>query len=113
MYSSSIPTQFLLVFPVNSTPLPFFPLTYSVKSLKIHPNQIQDIVSRCSAVGSAPALGAGCREFESRHLDQKPEMAFCHFGFLHSGGLENEMQLSGGQLLAAGLDGGNSIIFSR
>jgi hypothetical protein len=40
-------------------------------------------------------------------------MAFCHFGFLHSGGLENKMQLSGGQLLAAGLDGGNSIIFSR
>ena len=28
-------------------------------------------VPRCSAVGSAPALGAGCREFESRHLDQK------------------------------------------
>ena len=26
-------------------------------------------LSRCSAVGSAPALGAGCREFESRHLD--------------------------------------------
>ena len=26
-------------------------------------------ISRCSAVGSAPALGAGCREFESLHLD--------------------------------------------
>ena len=26
-------------------------------------------LSRCSAVGSAPALGAGCREFESLHLD--------------------------------------------
>ena len=26
-------------------------------------------LSRCSAVGSAPALGAGGREFESRHLD--------------------------------------------
>ena len=26
-------------------------------------------LSRCSAVGSAPALGAGCREFESRHSD--------------------------------------------
>ena len=33
-------------------------------------------ISRCSAVGSAPALGAGCREFESRHLDQKSETAF-------------------------------------
>ena len=28
-----------------------------------------DEVSRCSAVGSAPALGAGCRRFESCHLD--------------------------------------------
>ena len=27
-------------------------------------------MTRCSADGSAPALGAGCREFESRHLDQ-------------------------------------------
>ena len=26
--------------------------------------------SGCSAVGSAPALGAGCREFESLHSDQ-------------------------------------------
>ena len=26
-------------------------------------------ISRCSAVGSAPALGAGCRRFESCHLD--------------------------------------------
>ncbi len=25
--------------------------------------------SGCSAVGSAPALGAGCREFESLHSD--------------------------------------------
>ena len=28
-------------------------------------------LSGCSAVGSAPALGAGCREFESRHSDHK------------------------------------------
>ncbi len=27
--------------------------------------------SGCSAVGSAPALGAGCREFEPLHSDQK------------------------------------------
>gem|GEM_PF-1723452 len=27
--------------------------------------------SGCSAVGSAPALGAGCRGFESLHSDQK------------------------------------------
>ena len=28
-------------------------------------------ISGCSAVGSAPALGAGCRRFESCHSDQK------------------------------------------
>ena len=28
-------------------------------------------MSGCSAVGSAPALGAGCRRFESCHSDQK------------------------------------------
>ena len=27
------------------------------------------ILSRCGAVGSAPALGAGCRRFKSCHLD--------------------------------------------
>ena len=27
-------------------------------------------ISGCSAVGSAPALGAGCRRFESCHSDQ-------------------------------------------
>ena len=26
-------------------------------------------ISRCSAAGSVPALGAGCRGFESHHLD--------------------------------------------
>src|SRR5699024_10471854 len=29
-------------------------------------------VPGCCAVGSAPALGAGGREFESRHSDQEP-----------------------------------------
>ena len=33
-------------------------------------NAISKRISRCSAVGSAPALGAGCRRFESCHLDQ-------------------------------------------
>ena len=33
-------------------------------------NAINKRISRCSAVGSAPALGAGCRRFESCHLDQ-------------------------------------------
>ena len=30
-------------------------------------------ISGCSAVGSAPALGAGCRAFESPHSDQNKE----------------------------------------
>ena len=35
---------------------------------------MQFYISGCSAVGSAPALGAGCRVFESPHSDQiKPE----------------------------------------
>ena len=34
-------------------------------------------LSGCSAVGSAPALGAGCREFESRHSDQKSRFRLC------------------------------------
>ena len=29
-----------------------------------------DPFSRCSAVGSVPGLGPGCRRFESCHLDQ-------------------------------------------
>ena len=33
-------------------------------------NRIKNIIkSGCSAVGSAPALGAGCRGFESLHSD--------------------------------------------
>ena len=42
-------------------------------------------ISGCSAVGSAPALGAGCRGFESLHSDQnfdrkrKIISAFGHF----------------------------------
>ena len=33
--------------------------------------QSEKRITRCGAVGSAPALGAGCRRFESCHLDQK------------------------------------------
>ena len=39
--------------------------------------QLNYYLSGCSAVGSAPALGAGCREFESRHSDQKSRRRFC------------------------------------
>ena len=31
------------------------------------------MISGCSAVGSAPALGAGCRVFESPHSDQQKQ----------------------------------------
>ena len=34
--------------------------------------QLENFITGCSAVGSALALGARCREFESPHSDQKP-----------------------------------------
>ena len=40
------------------------PLNWEQSFLKLN-------ISGCSAVGSAPALGAGCRRFESCHSDQK------------------------------------------
>lgn len=35
-------------------------------------------ISRCGAGGSAPALGAGCRRFESCHLDHNPFKPHCY-----------------------------------
>ena len=47
-------------------------------------NLIKNIIkSGCSAVGSAPALGAGCRGFESLHSDQnfdRKQSLFSAFG---------------------------------
>ena len=47
-------------------------------------NLIKNIIkSGCSAVGSAPALGAGCRGFESLHSDQnfdRKRSSFSAFG---------------------------------
>ena len=37
------------------------------------PRPPHNFISGCSAVGSAPALGARCREFESPHSDQIPQ----------------------------------------
>ena len=34
--------------------------------------EVENEITGCSAIGSAPALGAGCWEFESPHSDQKP-----------------------------------------
>ena len=37
------------------------------------------IISGCRPVGRAPALGAGCRRFESCHSDQKSKIHVCGF----------------------------------
>ena len=54
-----------------------FAMVYNVQG--IQSITVQFYTSRCSAVGSAPALGAGCREFESRHLDQISRNGFMPF----------------------------------
>ena len=49
-------------------------------------------ISGCSAAGSAPALGAGCRGFKSLHSDQNPSEiddfrgVFLFFGYRGAGG---------------------------
>ena len=48
----------------------------STSAVFFHRTESQSITG-CSAVGSAPALGAGCREFESPHSDQESE---CRIG---------------------------------
>ena len=60
--------------------------------------------TRCSAVGSAPALGAGCREFESRHSDQKMQewLNAVPAFFFWKRDSNDQMRLSGGQSLADG-----------
>ncbi len=40
------------------------------------------VVSRCSAAGSALALGARCRGFESLHLDHEPRRCYMPTGFV-------------------------------
>ena len=46
------------------------PVTGTIKRLGSSEYGALTILSGCSAVGSAPALGAGCRRFESCHSDQ-------------------------------------------
>ena len=48
-----------------------FPLLFSRISFIIQK------LSGCGPVGRAPGLGPGCREFESRHSDQKSRIRFC------------------------------------
>ena len=45
------------------------PVTGTIKRLGSSECGALTILSGCSAVGSAPALGAGCRRFESCHSD--------------------------------------------
>ena len=51
------------------------PVTGTIKRLGSLEYGALTILSGCSAVGSAPALGAGCRRFESCHSDQMKSSA--------------------------------------
>ena len=44
--------------------------TAFLEMITYHMIALVNSITGCSAVGSAPALGAGCREFESPHSDQ-------------------------------------------
>ena len=52
------------------------------------------VISGCGAVGSAPALGAGSREFESRHSDQTLEILVISRVFFFSCVLSARLPLS-------------------
>ena len=67
---STTPKDFCQAFfPISLLPGIFLLLFFKTSCI-IHPS------SGCSAVGSAPALGAGCRRFESCHSDQRKGVAF-------------------------------------
>ena len=69
------------------------------------------LVSGCSAAGSAPALGAGCREFESRHSDQKGGMTFVMPPFCIVERLEKLNTSVRWTLVPSRLDGMESLIY--
>ena len=52
-----------------------------------------NLITGCSAVGSAPALGAGCRRFESCHSDQTLEIIEISRVFFFSCGLPARLPL--------------------
>ena len=58
-------------FQADSSETPVFCASGIDESLKKRYNTKVSNITGCCAVGSAPALGAGGREFESRHSDQK------------------------------------------
>ena len=62
--------------------------------------------------GIALEWGSRGLEFESRHSDQKIQNSFSCSGFFlfQWRDSNHQMQVSGGHLLAVGLDGGNSLI---
>ena len=72
----------------------FCPLHLDGPAKKRYSNRVSKILTGCCAVGSAPALGAGGREFESRHSDQKKshdtalEIAFISWLYLLHIGLK-------------------------
>jgi hypothetical protein len=49
--------------------LAWIPRVSAVSAALARRHPCQNRIPGCSAVGSAPALGAGCREFESPHSD--------------------------------------------
>ena len=52
--------------------LAWIPRVSAVSAALARRHPCQNRIPGCSAVGSAPALGAGCRRFESCHLDHNP-----------------------------------------
>ena len=67
--------------------LAWIPRVSAVSAALARRHPCQNRIPGCSAVGSAPALGAGCRGFESLHSDQNFDRkqglfsAFGHFSF--------------------------------
>ena len=61
---------------------------------------------------STSSLGAGCREFESRHLDQKSGMAFAIPDFCIVERLENQIAICRWHMAATSANTGSYIYFS-
>ena len=58
-------------------------------------SRIKNSITGCSAVGSAPALGAGCRRFESCHSDHLSQKNRLKGGFSKKGGPSDRIRTCG------------------
>ena len=63
--------------------LAWIPRVSAVSAALARRHPCQNRIPGCSAVGSAPALGAGCREFESPHSDQNTTKIIDFSGVFH------------------------------